>query len=160
MPSAGRPFTPEILDRLALRGIFFASIVLHTGVASLEYDEPPYEEYFEVSHETAAAVERAKKRRGRVIAVGTTVVRALESAVDAAGRPIAARGWTNVVITPEHTLKVVDGLLTGFHEPKSTHLALLEAIAGRAQVDRAYHAALDAGYLWHEFGDLHLIVPD
>jgi S-adenosylmethionine:tRNA ribosyltransferase-isomerase len=160
MPSAGRPFTPEILDRLALRGIFLASIVLHTGVASLEYDEPPYEEYFEVSHETAAAVERAKKRRGRVIAVGTTVVRALESAVDAAGRPIAARGWTDVVITPEHTLKVVDGLLTGFHEPKSTHLALLEAIAGRAQVERAYHAALDAGYLWHEFGDLHLIVPD
>src|SRR3989442_8102404 len=159
MPSAGRPFTPEILDRLALRGIFLASIVLHTGVASLESDEPPYEEYFEVSHEAAAAVERAKKRRSRVIAVGTTVVRALESAVDAAGRPIAARGWTDVVITPEHKLKVVDGLLTGFHEPKSTHLALLEAIAARAQVERAYHAALDAGYLWHEFGDLHLIVP-
>jgi len=160
MPSAGRPFTPEILDRLALRGIFLASIVLHTGVASLESDEPPYEEYFEVSHEAAAAVERAKKRRGRVIAVGTTVVRALESAVDAAGRPIAARGWTNVVITPEHTVKVVDGLLTGFHEPKATHFALLEAIAGRAQIERAYHAALDAGYLWHEFGDLHLILPD
>jgi S-adenosylmethionine:tRNA ribosyltransferase-isomerase len=160
MPSAGRPFTPEILDRLSLRGIFLTSIVLHTGVASLEYDEPPYEEYFEVSHETAAAVERAKKRRARVIAVGTTVVRALESAVDAAGRPIAARGWTDAVITPGHTLKVVDGLLTGFHEPKSTHLALLEAIAGRAQVERAYHAALDAGYLWHEFGDLHLIVAD
>lgn len=160
MPSAGRPFTTEILDRLALRGIFLASIVLHTGVASLEYDEPPYEEYFEVSHETAAAVERAKKRRGRVIAVGTTVVRALESAVDAAGRPIAARDWTDLVISPEHALKVVDGLLTGFHEPKATHLALLEAIAGRAHVARAYRAALDAGYLWHEFGDLHLIVPD
>ncbi|HVH30188.1 MAG TPA: S-adenosylmethionine:tRNA ribosyltransferase-isomerase [bacterium] len=160
MPSAGRPFTAEILDRLALRGIFFASIVLHTGVASLESDEPPYEEYFEVSHETAASIERAKKRRGRVIAVGTTVVRALESAVDAVGRPIATRGWTDVIITPEHTVKVVDGLLTGFHDPKATHLALLEAIAGRATVERAYRAALDAGYLWHEFGDLHLIVPD
>jgi S-adenosylmethionine:tRNA ribosyltransferase-isomerase len=160
MPSAGRPFTAEILDRLALRGIFLASVVLHTGVASLESDEPPYEEYFEVSHETAASIERAKKRRGRVIAVGTTVVRALESAVDAAGRPIATRGWTDLVITPEQTVKVVDGLLTGFHEPKATHLALLEAFAGRATVERAYRAALDAGYLWHEFGDLHLIVPD
>ncbi len=160
MPSAGRPFTPEILDRLALRGIFLASIVLHAGVASLESDEPPYEEYFEVSHETAVAVERAKKRRGRVIAVGTTVVRALESAVDAAGRPIAARGWTDVVITPRNAVRVVDGLLTGFHEPKSTHLALLESIAGREKVERAYRAALDAGFLWHEFGDLHLIVPD
>src|SRR3989442_14663395 len=95
MPSAGRRFTREILDRLALRGIFLASIVLHTGVASLESDEPPYEEYFEVSHEAAAAVERAKKRRSRVIAVGTTVVRALESAVDArAGRSPHAAGPT------------------------------------------------------------------
>jgi S-adenosylmethionine:tRNA ribosyltransferase-isomerase len=160
MPSAGRPFTPEILDRLSVRGVFLASIVLHTGVASLEHGEPPYEEYFEVSHETASAVERAKKRRGRVIAVGTTVVRALESAVDSGGRLIAARGWTDLVVTREHALKVVDGLLTGFHEPKATHLALLEAVAGRARVERAYRAALDAGYLWHEFGDLHLILPD
>ncbi len=160
MPSAGRPFTPEILDRLTLNGVFLASVVLHAGVASLEHDEPPYEEYFEVPHETAVAVQRTKKGRGRVIAVGTTVVRALESAVDTAGRPIAARGWTDLVISPQRGLAVVDGLLTGFHEPKSVHLGLLEAVAGRAQVERAYRAALDRGYLWHEFGDLHLLLRD
>ena len=92
--------------------------------------------------------------------MGTTVVRALESAADASGRPIAARGWTDLVVTPERNLRIVDGLLTGFHEPKATHLAMLAAIAGRAHLERAYHAALEAGYLWHEFGDLHLILPD
>ena len=94
------------------------------------------------------------------MAVGTTVVRALESSVDEAGHPVASRGWTDLVITAQRGVKVVDGLLTGFHEPKATHLALLEAIAGRAHVERVYRAALDARYLWHEFGDLHLILPD
>lgn len=160
MPSAGRPFTPQILDRLTLNGVSLASVVLHSGVASPEHDEPPYEEYFEVPHETVAAVERARKGGGRVIAVGTTVVRALESSVDAAGRPIASRGWTDLVITPRRGIKVIDGLLTGFHEPKATHLALLEAIVGRPHLEQAYQVALEAGYLWHEFGDLHLILPD
>jgi S-adenosylmethionine:tRNA ribosyltransferase-isomerase len=160
MPSAGRAFTPDTLDRLSARGIYLASVVLHTGVASLERDEPLYEEWFEVPHEAAAAVTRARKRGGRVIAVGTTVVRALESATDASGRPIASRGWTDLVVTPERGLRVADGLLTGFHEPKATHLAMLAAITGRAHLQRAYHAALEAGYLWHEFGDLHLILPE
>jgi len=160
MPSAGRPFTPQIIDQLTLDGVRLASVILHAGVASLERDEPPYEEYFEVPHETAVAVQRAKETGGRVVAVGTTVVRALESSVDPAGRPVASRGWTDLVITAQRSVKVVDGLLTGFHEPKATHLALLEAIAGRAHVERVYRAALDAGYLWHEFGDLHLILPD
>jgi len=160
MPSAGRAFTAEMFDRLARGGVFFAPVILHTGVSSLEHDEPPYQEYFEVSHEAAAAIQRAKKRKNRVIAVGTTAVRALESAVDEAGRPIATRGWTDLVITPESHLRVVDGLLTGFHEPKATHLAILEALEGRERVARAYQAALEAGYLWHEFGDLHLILPD
>jgi S-adenosylmethionine:tRNA ribosyltransferase-isomerase len=160
MPSAGRAFTPETLDHLSARGVYLASIVLHTGVASLEFDEPPYEEWFEVPHETAAAVVRAQKHGGRIIAIGTTVVRALESAVDAAGRPIASRGWTDLVVTPQHPPRLVTGLLTGFHEPKATHLAMLAAIAGRAHLERVYHAALDSGYLWHEFGDLHLLIPD
>jgi len=159
MPSAGRPFTHAIIERLRARDVAVASVVLHAGVASLEHDEPPYEEYFEVPHETAAAVRDARARRGRVVAVGTTVVRALESAVDAAGRPIASRGWTDLVITPARGVMVVDGLLTGFHEPRATHLALLEAIVGRRHLARVYRAALDAGYLWHEFGDLHLILP-
>jgi S-adenosylmethionine:tRNA ribosyltransferase-isomerase len=160
MPSAGRPFTAAILDRLTLNGVFLASIVLHAGVASLEHDEPPYEEYFQVPHETIAALQRARKDNGRIIAVGTTVVRALESSVDPAGRSIASRGWTDLIITPRRGLKVVEGLLTGFHEPKSTHIALLEAIAGRPHLERVYRVALDTGYLWHEFGDLHLILPD
>ncbi|MGH2435571.1 MAG: S-adenosylmethionine:tRNA ribosyltransferase-isomerase, partial [bacterium] len=160
MPSAGRPFTPELLDQLTLRGVFLASVVLHTGVASLENDEPPYEEYFEVPHETAAALARARKGRGRVIAVGTTVVRALESSLDSAGRPIASRGWTDLVITPQRGVKAIDGLLTGFHEPRATHFAILEAIVGRPHLEHAYRVALEAGYLWHEFGDLHLILPD
>jgi len=160
MPSAGRPFTPQIIEELTRRGVFVSSVLLHTGVASLERDEPPYKEYFEVPHATALAVQRTEQGEGRVIAVGTTVVRALESSVDTAGRSMASRGWTDLVITAQRGVRIVDGLLTGFHEPKATHLALLEAIAGRAHVQRAYRAALDAGYLWHEFGDLHLILPD
>ena len=159
MPSAGRPFTAEILDRLTLNGVSLASVVLHTGVASLEHDEPPYEEYFDVPQETAAAQQRTRKGKGRVIAVGTTVVRALESSVDSAGRPIASRGWTDLVITAQRGAKVVDGVLTGLHEPKAAQLGLIEAIAGRPHLERAYRVALESGYLWHEFGDLHLILP-
>jgi len=159
MPSAGRPFTTEIMDQLAQAGVFFTPVILHTGVSSLEHDEPPYPEYFEVPHEAVTAIQRAKKRKSRVIAVGTTVVRALESAVDESGRPIAERGWTDLVISAEHCPRVVDGLLTGFHEPKATHMAILEALAGRKRVMQAYHAALEESYLWHEFGDLHLILP-
>lgn len=160
MASAGRPFTPEIIDRLTLEGVRFASILLHTGVASLEHDEPPYEEYFEVPHETAVALQRAKNGKGRVIAVGTTVVRALESSVDAAGRPIASRGWTDLVVNHQRGVKVIDGLLTGFHEAKATHISMLETILGRTHLERVYRVALENGYLWHEFGDLHLILPD
>ncbi len=160
MPSAGRPFTPEILNRLTLAGVQVATILLHAGVASLEADEPLYEEYFEVSDDTAMTVRRTRKEGGRVIAVGTTAVRALESALDAAGRPVASHGWTDLVITSGRGLTVVDGLLTGFHEPKAAHLAMLEAIVGRPRLERAYGAALETGYLWHEFGDVHLILPD
>lgn len=160
MPSAGRPFTPGMLDRLAERGVFFASVVLHTGVSSPEHGEPPFEEYFEVSHEAAAALERARRGNQRVIAVGTTVVRALESSLDAVGRPIASRGWTDLVIGSQRGVTIVDGLLTGFHEPEASHLDLVMAVAGRRRFERAYRAALEAGYLWHEFGDVHLILPE
>jgi S-adenosylmethionine:tRNA ribosyltransferase-isomerase len=106
---------------------------------------------------TADEVRRAKERGGRVIAVGTTVVRALESSVDRAGRVIASKGWTDLVITPNRPLRAVDALLTGLHEPRATHLAMLEALAGRRHVEKAYAAALEGEYLWHEFGDLHFI---
>lgn len=158
MPSAGRAFTREMLVCLRRRGVRLAKLVLHAGVASLESHERPHEEVYEVPVRTADEVRRAKERGGRVIAVGTTVVRALESSVDRSGRVIASRGWTDLVITPDRGLRVVDGLLTGLHEPKATHLAMLEALAGRRHVEKAYAAALDEKYLWHEFGDLHLMV--
>jgi|SRR5579864_4833540 len=160
MPSAGRPITPALIVRLREAGIGMASIVLHAGVSSPERDEPPYEEYFSVPHETAAAVAAARSAERRVIAVGTTAVRALESASDGAGRIVASQGWTDLVITPERGVRFVDGMLTGFHEPRSTHLALLETLAGRTHVRRAYDAALKGGYLWHEFGDSHLLMKD
>ena len=158
MPSAGRPFTLEMLDRLTSMGVGIAPIVLHTGVSSPERDEPPYDEQFKVSAQTAAVVRLTRARGGRVIAVGTTVVRALESASSGL-RIEAATGWTDRVISPEAPLRVVDAMITGLHEPRSTHLAMLEAIAGSEHVDAAYRAALDGGYLWHEFGDSHLILP-
>lgn len=158
MPSAGRPFTREMLVCLRRRGVRLAKLVLHAGVASLEHHERPYDEWFEVPARTAAKVREAKERGNRVVAVGTTVVRALESSVDRHGTAIASSGWTDLVITPERGTRIVDALLTGFHEPRATHLAMLEAIAGRAHVEKAYAAALQNGYLWHEFGDVHSIV--
>jgi S-adenosylmethionine:tRNA ribosyltransferase-isomerase len=157
MPSAGRAFTRAMLVCLRRRGVRLAKLVLHAGVASLESHERPYEEYYEVPVRTADEVRRTKERGGRVIAVGTTVVRALESSVDRAGRVIASKGWTDLVITPNRPLRAVDALLTGLHEPRATHLAMLEALAGRRHVEKAYAAALKGEYLWHEFGDLHLI---
>ena len=158
MPSAGRAFSAKVLDELRRKGIGVAPIVLHTGVSSLEKDEPPYAEWYEVPQGTVDAIDRAKERGSRVIAVGTTVVRALESSADENGKLIPSQGWTELVITAERGVQFVDGLLTGFHEPKASHLAMLEAIAGREHLRKTYAAALDAGYLWHEFGDLHLIV--
>ena len=158
MPSAGRAFSAAVIDALRERGVGIAPIVLHTGVSSLEKDEPPYEEWYEVPPETVDAAGATRAHGGRVIAVGTTVVRALESSADASGELIASHGWTDLVITPERGVRFVDGLLTGFHEPKASHLAMLEAITGREHLRKTYAAALDAGYLWHEFGDLHLIL--
>jgi len=158
MPSAGRPFSQRVLQALEKRGVLVRPITLHTGVASQDSHERPYEEWYDVPVATAEAVRRTVDEGGRVIAIGTTVVRALESAIDPSGQSIAARGWTDLVISPEHSVRVVHGLLTGFHEPEATHLHMLEAIAGRAHVRRAYRAALDGKYLWHEFGDVHLIL--
>lgn len=159
MPSAGRAFTPELMTRLVAQGIQMVPLLLHTGVASLEEHEPPYAEYYRVPEVTATAINTARQAGRRVIAVGTTVVRALESVTDAKGRVQAGEGWTEIVITPERGIRAIDGLLTGMHEPKATHLAMLEALAGREHLALAYQAALDKGYLWHEFGDLHLILP-
>ncbi|MET8581893.1 S-adenosylmethionine:tRNA ribosyltransferase-isomerase [Streptomyces collinus] len=159
MPSAARPFTARLVTELVSRGVQFAPVTLHTGVASMEAHEPPYPERFAVPAASARAVEAARAGGGRVIAVGTTAVRALESAAGPDGAVRAARGWTDLVVTPGRGVRVVDGLLTGLHEPEASHLLMLEAVAGRAAVERAYAEALRGRYLWHEFGDVHLILP-
>jgi S-adenosylmethionine:tRNA ribosyltransferase-isomerase len=159
MPSAGRAFTPELVTRLVAQGIQLAPLLLHTGVSSLEDHEPPYEEFYRVPPHTAEAVNRTRASGGRVVAVGTTAVRAIETAAQADGRVHAGQGWTDLVLGPERGLRAVDALLTGFHEPQASHLSLLEALAGRPHLEKAYAAALDGRYLWHEFGDLHLILP-
>ncbi len=159
MPSAGRAFTAEMITRLVARGVQVAPILLHTGVASLERDEPPYEEYFRVSEETARAVNATRRNGGRVIAVGTTAVRAVESTTDRGGTVHPGEGWTDLVIGAGRGLRAVDGLLTGFHEPRASHLLMLGELAGIRHLRLAYGAALRERYLWHEFGDLHLLLP-
>ena len=159
MPSAARPLSPAVLDRLRLRGVDVVSITLHTGLSSPERHERPHPERFRVPAATAAAVVRAQRAGRRVIAVGTGVVRALETAATGTGRVVAAHGWTELVVSPQQPPRVVDGLLTGFHEPEASHVALLEAFAGTPMVERAYAAALDGPYRWHEFGDSHLLLP-
>ncbi len=159
MPSAGRAFTPELITRLVAHGIHIAPLILHTGVASLEEHEPPYEEYYQVPLETARLVNLARTTGKRVIAVGTTAVRALESVTDSEGTTHPGEGWTSLVITPQRGLRAVNAMLTGLHEPYATHLAMLEALCGREHLKITYQEALREGYLWHEFGDLHLILP-
>jgi S-adenosylmethionine:tRNA ribosyltransferase-isomerase len=160
MPSAARPFTPRLVAELVSRGVQFAPVVLHTGVASTEAHEPPYPERYEVPATTAWLVNAARAGGGRIVAVGTTAVRALESAAAPDGTVRAAAGWTGLVITPGRGTRVVDGLLTGLHEPRASHLLMLQALASRHSLCLSYRAAADLGYLWHEFGDSHLILPD
>jgi S-adenosylmethionine:tRNA ribosyltransferase-isomerase len=159
MPSAGRAFTPDLITRLVSKGVYIAPLILHTGVSSLERHEPPYEEYYRVPVETARLVNLSRSAHGRVIAVGTTSVRALETVTDSRGLVHPGEGWTDLVITPQRGLRAVGGLLTGFHEPNSSHLAMLVALAAYDHILGAYQAALQGGYLWHEFGDLHLLLP-
>jgi len=159
MPSAGRAFTPELLTQLVARGVQIAPLLLHTGVASLESHEPPYEEFYRVSPETARVVNAAHTSGKRIIAVGTTVVRTLETVTDIDGVTHPGEGWTNLVITPARGLRAVNAMLTGLHEPCATHLAMLEALTGLEHLKVTYAEALKERYLWHEFGDLHLIMP-
>lgn len=159
MPSAGRAFTCDLLTDLVAHGIQIAPLILHTGVASMEDHEPPYEEYYRVPAETARAVNAAHAAGKRVVAVGTTVVRALETVTDASAITHPGTGWTRLLVTPQRGIRSIDGLLTGLHEPRSTHLAMLEALAGAGHLAKTYAEALKERYLWHEFGDLHLILP-
>lgn len=165
MPSASYPFTQRVLDRLAAKGVQIARVVLHTGVSSLEVEaedveaQPLYPEPFVVPQATADAINSARETGRRVIAVGTTVVRALESAWDGE-RVRAARGYTRLYVHPRRGVHTVDGLITGLHDPVTSHLAMLYAVAGQRFIQDAYREAVRMGYLWHEFGDSQLILRD
>jgi len=158
MPSAGRPFSFELVSQLAAAGLLIAPILLHCGVSSLESHEPPLPERYDVPEHTAGLVNWVKANGGRVIAVGTTAVRAIESAAQPDGSVAASKGWTDLVLGPDHPATVVDGLITGMHAPEASHLLLLESVAGGDVVQRAYDAALEHSYLWHEFGDVSLLL--
>jgi S-adenosylmethionine:tRNA ribosyltransferase-isomerase len=159
MPSASRPFTGSVVTALAARGVLIAPVTLHTGVSSLEAGEDPYPEPYDVPPATARLVNHVRAAGGRVIAAGTTVVRALETAADQDGFVAPSAGWTSHVVTPQTGVRAVDGLLTGLHEPRSSHLRMLAAFAGAELLGRCYQAATGSGYLWHEFGDVHLMLP-
>ena len=162
MPSASRPFTTSVVTQLVSRGVLIAPVTLHCGVSSLEADEDPYPELYDVPPATARLVDHVRADGGRVIAAGTTVVRALETAAlrsGGDGTVFASAGWTSHVVTPETGVTVFDGLLTGLHEPRSSHLRMLAAFAGPDLLSRCYEAAITGGYLWHEFGDVHLMLP-
>ncbi len=159
MPSAGRPLTPELITQLVARGTLVAPVTLHTGVSSPEQGEHPYAERYRVTEETAMLLNAARTWGGRIVAVGTTVVRALETVACPDGTVSPGHGWTDLLVTPERGLQVVDALLTGWHDPSASHQDLLRAAAGDDLLRRSYAAAVEAGYLWHEFGDLHLILP-
>src|SRR5512133_2801735 len=164
MASAGRPFTVQTLRDLRQREIGLATISLHAGLST--YGDPatdrryvPAEPYL-VPEATAAAVAACRAAGGRVVAIGTTVVRTLETAAAGGHGVQAGAGVSRLRIGPGHRLAAVDGLLTGLHEPEASHLDLLGAFLDRPALDRAYAAALGSGYLWHEFGDVCLLLPD
>ncbi|MDP5275358.1 S-adenosylmethionine:tRNA ribosyltransferase-isomerase [Chengkuizengella axinellae] len=163
MPSAGRAFSWELLLKLQRKGVKVAFIQLHTGLSYLlddKYHQAPSEntESYQIPTETVELIQKAKETGGRVVAVGTTVVRALETAVNKHGDLIEKSGWTNLYITKNYPLKVVDGLITGLHEPEASHLQLLSAFIDEENLMGAYHQAINESYLWHEFGDMNLIL--
>ena len=154
MPSAGRPFTARTITDLARNGVLLAPVLLHCGVSSPEGGEPPRPERYRVPASTAALIAHVRRGGGRIVAVGTTVTRALETT-----RGLAGAGWTDLMLGPDTPAQVVNGLVTGWHEPGASHLQLLRAVAGHDLVDRAYEEASARDYLWHEFGDSCLLLP-
>lgn len=163
MPSAGRAFTWKILFDLKKMGVEVAYLTLHTGLSSymddqLDKEHPMSEEEFFIGENSADLINLVKESGGRIIAVGTTVVRALESATDVNGRVRSGHNYTRLKIDRNHLLRNVDGLLTGLHEPEASHLDLLNAFLSVVRIDKAYKEAVSMKYLWHEFGDLNLIL--
>ena len=161
MPSASRPFTPELVVDLVRHGVAIAPILLaHRRVVARRQRDAVPRALSSAGVHGEPRERHACTKAGASLQSGTTVVRALETVVDDRGVVHPGAGWTEVVVTPERGVKAVDGLLTGWHEPEATHLLMLEAIAGRPTLEKAYDEARRGGYLWHEFGDSHLLLPD
>jgi len=163
-PTAGLHFTPQLLDRLREDGVAIAGVTLHVGLGTFQPvevedlgDHPMHEEWYHLPAVTADLIERTRSRGGRVVAVGTTTVRVLETCIDAAGHNRPGEGWTRLLIQPPYEIRSVDMLLTNFHLPRSTLLALVCAFAGRELIMRAYSAAIAAGYRFYSYGDAMLI---
>jgi S-adenosylmethionine:tRNA ribosyltransferase-isomerase len=163
MPSAGRPFTAAILAALRRRGVAIARLTHAAGLSATgdpELDAAlPLPEPYEIPAETVELIARTKTAGGRVIAVGTSVVRALESAVEDHGELRSGRGLARLILSPAHELRVVDGLLTGMHDPSESHYRLLGAFASERTLQTTWCFALGADYRSHEFGDLALLLP-
>ena len=159
MPSAARPFTPDTVTDLVRRGVLIAPVTLHTGVSSPESHEPPNAERFAVSAATASLINHVRAHAGRVVAVGTTATRAMETVAAPDGTVRPGDGWTELVLSPDRPARVVTGLVTGWHEPGASHVQLLHAVAGEPLVAAAYAHAERHDYLWHEFGDSCLLLP-
>jgi S-adenosylmethionine:tRNA ribosyltransferase-isomerase len=159
MPSAARGFTAELVTALVSAGVVVAPLLLHCGVSSPEAGEAPQPERYRVPAATAALVNAARSAGRRVVAVGTTAVRALETVTDETGTVHPGQGWTELVITPDRGVRAVDGLITGWHEPEASHLELIAAVADPDMLERSYAEAHALGYHGHEFGDFHLLLP-
>ncbi|MBE6999280.1 MAG: tRNA preQ1(34) S-adenosylmethionine ribosyltransferase-isomerase QueA [Ruminococcaceae bacterium] len=166
-PTAGLHFTPEILKALEEKGVMIAYVTLHVGLGTFRpvtvenIDEHVmHSEFFMMPEESAEKIKKAKKNGGRVIAVGTTSCRTLESAAGEDGSLEASSGWTNIFIYPGYKFKLLDGLITNFHLPESTLIMLVSALAGKENVMHAYHTAVEEKYRFFSFGDAMLILSE
>ena len=164
-PTAGLHFTEALLKEVENIGVSLAYVTLHVGLGTFRpvkaeeiQDHEMHAEFCRISKETADSINRTKERGGRVICVGTTSCRTIESFAGADGRLEEASGWTNIFIYPGYTFRVLDGLITNFHLPESTLLMLVSALAGREKVLHAYEEAVKERYRFFSFGDAMLIV--
>jgi S-adenosylmethionine:tRNA ribosyltransferase-isomerase len=166
MPAAGRHFTPEFLAELGGHGVETVFITLHTGLSSVAITEERidahrmYEEWYSISDATAEAINRTRASGRTLLAIGTTVMRVLESVADDEGHVGPSEGWTDLYIYPGHRFRVPDAFLTNFHGPRSTRIALAAAFTGKDLLLRGYRAAIENGFLFYEFGDTTLTLPD
>ena len=163
-PTAGLHFTPELLQEIEKKGVDIARVTLHVGLGTFRpvkaeeiTDHHMHSEFYQIQEEAAEKINRAKSGNGRVICVGTTSCRTVESAADENGRIQAGSGWTEIFIYPGYRFKVLDGLITNFHLPESTLIMLVSALAGREQVMKAYEEAVEERYRFFSFGDAMFI---